>query len=88
MDSIPWLTSVHVSGKKRTYFHTDIWDDLVWARDGQSAIHDYIWATQEKLDVDKVMEKKPKTSDIDFKKLAMIIGGAILVFIIASGMMK
>lgn len=85
---MPWLTSVHVSGKKRTYFHTEIWPELTWTGAGQSAIHDYIWASQEKLDVDKVMEKKPKASDIDIKKLAMIIGGAILVFIIAGGFMK
>lgn len=83
---MPWLTSVHVSGKKRTYFHTDIWDELVWAKGGQSAIHDFIWANQEKMDVDKIMEKKPKSSDLDLKKIGMIIGAIIVIFIVVTSM--
>lgn len=83
---MPWLTSVHVSGKKKTYFHTDIWDELVWAEGGQSAIHDFIWANQEKMDVDKIMEKKPKSSDLDLKKIGMIIGAIIVIFIVVTSM--
>ena len=83
---MPWLTSVHVSGKKRTYFHTDIWDELVWAEGGQSAIHDFIWANHEKIDVDKIMEKKPKSSDLDLKKIGMIIGAIIVIFIVVTSM--
>ena len=73
-------SAVHVTGKRNTYFHTDLWDELVWPGEGQSAIHMYLWMINEKINPDTLSEKK-KGTDLDWKKIAMYgaIGIAILL---------
>lgn len=80
--------AVHLTGKRNTYVHTDIWPELRWAQKGQSAIHMYLWMINERMDPDKITEKKKATSDIDWKKILMIAGAIIIIIIVAPGFMK
>lgn len=38
------------------------------------------------MDVDKIMDKKPKSSDLDLKKIGMIIGAIVIIFIVVTSM--
>lgn len=38
------------------------------------------------MDVDKIMDKKPKNSDLDLKKIGMIIGAVVIVFLVVTSM--
>lgn len=78
--SVP-TDAVHVTGRKRVYFQTDIWSELVWPKKEQSAIHYYLWMTNNHMDPDKITEKKKPMSEIDLRKL-VIVGVAVLVIIL------
>lgn len=36
--------------------------------------------------MDKIMDKKPKSSDLDLKKIGMIIGAVVIVFLVVTSM--
>jgi hypothetical protein len=72
--------AVHVTGKKKKYLHTDLWDDLIWPGTGPSAIHMYLWVINEKINPDTILEKKSKITEVDWKKIAMY--GAIVIVIL------
>ena len=46
----------------------------------------FIYAHQEKLDVDKIMEKKPKSSDLDLKKIGMIVAAIVIALLVFTRM--
>lgn len=75
--------SVHQTGKKNTYVWTDIWPELQWAKEGQSAIHMYLWMINTKINPDAISEKRKATADIDYKKILMYGAIAVVVIIIA-----
>lgn len=75
--------AVHVTGVKNTYFWTDIWDELTWAKDGQSAIHMYLWTINEKINPDAISEKKGKHQDFDMKQI-MIYGAVGIVILMVA----
>lgn len=75
--------AVHITGKRRSYLETPIWPELIWPKEGQSAVHMYLWMINEKMDPDKITEKKKPMSDIDWRRLLMLAGGAIAIIIIA-----
>lgn len=76
--------AVHVTDRRRAYLETDLWPELTWPKGGQSAIHMYIWMINEKLDPDRITEKRKPGADIDWKKLLMYGGLAVVIIIIAS----
>lgn len=73
---------VHMTGKKNTYVLTDIWDELVWAGTGQSAIHMYLWMINTKINPEAISENK-KNTDLDMKKIIMYGAIGIVVLIVA-----
>ena len=76
-------SSVHITGKRGHYLWTDLWDELKWAHDDQSAIHVYLWMINNKLDADALNERKG--SDIDWKKILIYGAVGVVVLIVASG---
>lgn len=82
MKDIP-RSSVHVTGRKNTYFWTDIWDELTWPKEGQSAIHMYLWTINEKINPDAISEKKGKHADIDMRQIMIYGAVGIVVLMIA-----
>lgn len=80
--------AVHQTGKKNHYVYCDFYDELVWPTYNQSAIHMYLWMINERMDPDKITEKKKATSDVDWRKILMIAGAVILIIIIAPTFMK
>lgn len=69
-----------MTAKKGHYLWTDLWDELTWPGTGPSAIHMYLWVINEKINPDTLLEKKHKTSDIDWKKV--LIWGAVIIIIL------
>ena len=84
MKDVP-TTAVHVTGRKRTYFFTDLWDELTWPEMGQSAIHMYLWMINTKINPEAITEKKRPGSDIDMKKWLMYGAIGIVVLIVSWG---
>ena len=82
MKDVPWR-AVHITGKKRSYFNTDIWDELIWPKEGQSAIHMFLWMINNKMNPDSITEKKKVGADIDMKKLIMYGAIAVVAIIFA-----
>ena len=76
--------AVHITGKKGKYLQTDIWPELTWPKEGQSAIHMYLWMISNKINADAITGKKNNSADWDWKKILMYSGLAILAIIIAS----
>ena len=74
---------VHMTGKKNTYVLTDIWDELVWAGTGQSAIHMYLWMINTKINPEAIGENKKNMSELDMKKIIMYGAIGIVVLIVA-----
>lgn len=75
--------AVHVTGKKRMYFDTDLWDELQWPGKGQSAVHMYLWMINESINPEALSEQKPKHADIDWQKLLIYgIVGVVGIFVI------
>lgn len=72
--------AVHVTGRKKKYLTTDIWDELIWPKTGPSAIHMYLWVINEKINPDTILEKKSKITEMDWKKIIMY--GAIALVIV------
>lgn len=72
-------SSVHVTGKKRMYLDTNIWNELIWPEKGQSAIHMYLWMINNSITGDILTQKKPGM-DLDWHKI--ILYGAIIIAII------
>lgn len=86
MKDVP-STAVHVTGKKRTYFYTDLWDELIWPKEGQSAIHMYLWMINTKINPEAITERKRPGGDIDWKKLLMYVAIGIVVIVVAMSFM-
>lgn len=80
--------AVHETGKKNTHVLVKFADKLIWPEGNQSAIHMYIWMINERMDPDKISEKKKATSNMDWKKILMIAGAVILIILIAPSFMR
>lgn len=75
--------NVHLTGKKNVYVWTDIWDELTWAKEGQSAIHMYLWMINTKINPDAISEKNRPGMDLDWKKILMYGAIGIVIIIVA-----
>lgn len=82
------MDAVHITGKKNSWFETDIWPELKWPKEGQSAIHLYLWTINEKMDPDKISEKGRIATDFDWKKILMIAGAVIIIIILVPMFIK
>lgn len=73
-------SSVHITGKKGKYLWTDLWPELIWSKGGQSAIHDYLWMINNKLNANALAEKV-NTSEVSMKKILIygVIGIAVVI---------
>ena len=81
MGDVP-AEAVHVTGKKRRYFHTDLWNELTWPLTGQSAIHMYLWMINTKINPEAITEKR-RGNDMDMKKILMYGAIGIVIVIVA-----